>query len=233
MYDAINAARSAGHLFVAAAGNSGQNADTSPMYPAAYNLDNIISVAAISSSNSLASFSNYGSSSVDIGAPGVSIFSTYASGWGYMSGTSMATPHVAGAAALLKAADPTATYRELRSAILEGARPTTSLSGKTTSGGRLDVGTSLELLIGSTPTPPPLPLTPPPAPLTPPPAPIEPPPPPKEKPGNGKPDKSPGGGGGNGKGPGWKGEDDDGPDDPPGNAPGTSHLTYVMLPSFS
>ena len=209
MYDAISAARSAGHLFIAAAGNDGANADSSPMYPAAYDLDNIISVAAISSSNSLASFSNYGSSSVDIGAPGVSIYSTLKTGYGDLSGTSMAAPHVSGAAAVLKGAYPSATYRELRDAILSGARPTTSLSGRTSSGGRLDVGAALEILVGTSPEPSPSPVPEP----SPSPVPEPSPSPGGKKPGNGdkeRPDKGKPGGGK------WGGK---GEENPPGNVP--------------
>ncbi len=225
MYDAISAARSAGHLFIAAAGNDGANADSSPMYPAAYDLDNIISVAAISSSNSLASFSNYGSSSVDIGAPGVSIYSTLKTGYGDLSGTSMAAPHVSGAAAVLKGAYPSATYRELRDAILSGARPTTSLSGRTSSGGRLDVGAALEILVGTSPEPSPSPVPEPspspvpepsPSPVpepSPSPVPEPSPSPGGKKPGNGdkeRPDKGKPGGGK------WGGK---GEENPPGNVP--------------
>src|SRR5205823_2060493 len=76
LYDAIQSAGLQGHLFVAAAGNSGVNADISPMYPAAFDLDNIISVAATDHNDALAYFSNYGAASVDLGAPGVSVYST-------------------------------------------------------------------------------------------------------------------------------------------------------------
>ena len=118
MSDAIRASQS---VFVAAAGNDGQNNDTSPHYPSSYGLDNIISVAATSNNDNLAYFSNYGLYSVDIGAPGVSIFSTvHLNNYGTKSGTSMATPHVAGVAALLLAQDPNLTIKEIKWRILNG-----------------------------------------------------------------------------------------------------------------
>ena len=110
LFDAINAAKAVGHVFVAAAGNNGSNNDSSPFYPASYNLDNLISVAATDNRDNRASFSNYGAVSVDLGAPGVNVASTYtASGYAYLSGTSMATPHVTGVVALVEALNPSWT----------------------------------------------------------------------------------------------------------------------------
>jgi subtilisin family serine protease/subtilisin-like proprotein convertase family protein len=142
--DAVAAAARAGHIFVAAAGNDGVNTDVYPQYPADYNLDNIISVAATDRNDRLASFSNYGARTVDLAAPGVSIYSTYKGG-GYMtmSGTSMATPFVTGAVALLEDLHPTWGYRQIITQILNNTDPLPSLQGKTVSGGRLDLAKAI------------------------------------------------------------------------------------------
>ena len=146
LLDAIAAARDRGVLFVAAAGNGGSdtqgdNNDVVPTYPANYAIDNIISVAAIDRQDKLGTFSNYGSTSVHIGAPGVDILSAIsASDTSYDSwpGTSMATPHVAGVAALVRARFPNITVAELRQRILLGAMPIPALRNKTITGGRLN-----------------------------------------------------------------------------------------------
>src|SRR5262249_12299745 len=102
MATALNAARNAGHIFVAAAGNNSSNNDTSPSYPASYNLDNVVAVAATNQFDQLSWFSNYGGSTVDIAAPGENILSTTPNNtYSTYSGTSMATPHVTGTIALL------------------------------------------------------------------------------------------------------------------------------------
>ncbi|HUE74874.1 MAG TPA: S8 family serine peptidase [Pirellulaceae bacterium] len=138
----------AGILFVAAAGNSGDNNDTKASYPSNYNTtagagyDAVIAVAAIDKYGSLASFSNYGSTTVDVGAPGVGIYSTLPNNtYGGYSGTSMATPHVTGALVLYAAANPGASAEAIRSAVLTAAQntPTASLAGATATGGRLNV----------------------------------------------------------------------------------------------
>lgn len=142
--DAIDAADAAGILFVAAAGNNSSNTDQVSNYPSGYDSANIISVAATTRTEGLASFSNYGAISVDVGAPGSSIYSTVpAAAYAVLNGTSMATPHVAGACALLKAHRPALTHSEIKSLILQSADPTAALAGKCLSGGRLNVYNAL------------------------------------------------------------------------------------------
>jgi thermitase len=142
--DAISAANQAGILFVAAAGNAANNNDANAFFPCNYNLPNVICVAATDQNDNLASFSNFGAKSVHLGAPGVGILSTLSGGnYGVLSGTSMATPHVSGAAALLKGAFPTWQAADLKQQILSTVDPLPSLQGKTTTGGRLNLGRAL------------------------------------------------------------------------------------------
>ena len=147
--DAIERANQANIVFVAAAGNGGDDGvgdddDAAPSYPASYPGSNIISVAAITRSGARPSFSNYGRTSVDLGAPGASILSTTAfNGYSTYSGTSMATPHVTGAVALYASVHPGATDTATKAALLSSARPTPSLRTKTVTGGRLDVNAAL------------------------------------------------------------------------------------------
>lgn len=138
LLDAIRRADANQILFVASAGNNGANTDTTAYYPSNYDSPNVISVAATDNRDQKASFSNYGATTVDLGAPGVSILSTLISGYGWMSGTSMAAPHVSGAAALVLAAC-TLDNAGLRSALLNSTEPVASLSGKAVTGGRLNV----------------------------------------------------------------------------------------------
>lgn len=148
LVDAIQRAGDAGILFVAAAGNSALNVDAAPTYPCAYPVATIICVAATTSTDALASFSNYGAGSVDLAAPGVSIMSTVPPGlvggcgtaaYCAFNGTSMATPHVSGAAALVIASDPTVSVAALRARLIGAVDAVPALSGKVASGGRLDV----------------------------------------------------------------------------------------------
>lgn len=138
LLDAIEAGRAEGILFVAAAGNNGQNLDAFEHYPSGYASEAVIAVAAIDHTGSLASFSNYGPTTVDLAAPGVDIYSTLpADGYGYLSGTSMAAPHVTGAVALLAAFDPALTSAELRTSIIQHGKFLESLRETTISGNLL------------------------------------------------------------------------------------------------
>jgi len=152
LHTAIIRAAKANILFIAAAGNNGSNNNTVASYPSNYNTligtssesaasyDSVIAVAALNSNGTLASFSNYGSTTVDLAAPGSGIYSTVAyNSYASYSGTSMATPHVTGAAALYASTHPGATAAEIKAAILASVVPTPSLAGKTVTGGRLNV----------------------------------------------------------------------------------------------
>ncbi|WP_287722402.1 S8 family serine peptidase, partial [Microcystis sp. M158S2] len=144
LYDAINAAGQAGALFIAAAGNNSANADINPMYPAAYNLANIISVASTTRTDDLSWFSNYGLTRVDLGAPGSDIYSTTPNNsYATYSGTSMASPHVAGAAALLWSQNPTWTAQQVKNTLMNTGDSIAALAGKTVSGKRLNVFNAL------------------------------------------------------------------------------------------
>ena len=139
MQSAFEAAEQQGILIVAAAGNDPVNLDDKPYFPAAYPLDNIISVAAISQTGELAGFSGYGPN-VTVAAPGVSIFTTQPNDrYGTDTGTSFAAPIVSGAAALLLAQEPALTPSEVRERIIQTSRHTSSLEGVPLRGGLLNV----------------------------------------------------------------------------------------------
>ncbi len=147
MADAVTRAAKADILFVAAAGNTGSNNDVTANYPSNYDTkatagyDGVVAVASITDTGALSSFSSYGGKQVDIAAPGSSIYSTLpGDAYGTLSGTSMATPHVTGAAALYASANPNATAAQIKAALLGTAEATASLVGKVATGGRLDVG---------------------------------------------------------------------------------------------
>jgi subtilisin family serine protease len=171
LHDAIIRGAKADILFMAAAGNGnflgiGQDNDSTAHYPSNYNTsigtstetaatyDGVIAVASITSSGGKSSFSNYGATTVDLGAPGSSIWSTTPNNtYSSFSGTSMATPHVTGAAALYLAMHPGTSASSIKNAILASAQNTltSSLSGKTVTGGRLNIG----WFVGGAPPPPP------------------------------------------------------------------------------
>lgn len=140
--DAISDCGRAGIPFVAAAGNSGRDNDSSPFYPSNYNLPNLVAVAATDARDNLAYFSSYGRNSVDIAAPGWQIWSSYHRGvsdYRFLQGTSMATPHVSGALALARAHFPLDTVDQLIARLLRSADPVPALEGKVASGGRLNL----------------------------------------------------------------------------------------------
>jgi hypothetical protein len=170
MLDAINACP--GTLFVFAAGNGGgdqigDNNDSFPIYPCNYTSANVVCVAATTRGDVLAGFSNFGAASVDLAAPGVAILSTKPGGfYQFADGTSMASPHVAGVAALRLALSPAATVGQLRNALLSSVDAKPALSGKVASGGRLNAfGAMNAPLVEPPPPPPPQPPPPPPAPV--------------------------------------------------------------------
>lgn len=156
---AIRAAGAAGITVVVAAGNDGSNVDVTPRYPASLTADNIITVAATDGADNLAGFSSYGTTSIDVGAPGVGIMSTsLGGGYGSISGTSFAAPQVTGTVALLAAAKPTATVAEIRSAILGSVDKVPGLEGKVATGGRVNAFAALQrLMSGAAQTPAPTP----------------------------------------------------------------------------
>jgi hypothetical protein len=156
LHAAIIRSANAGILFVAAAGNAASNNDSTANYPSNYSTlvsasgqpaasyESVIAVAAIDSNGAMASFSNFGATQVDIGAPGVAINSTLPGNtYGAYNGTSMATPHVAGGVALLAARNPQWSAKNIRDALLTSAKPTLSLTGRTVTSGRLDLAAAL------------------------------------------------------------------------------------------
>ena len=140
--------RNSSMLFVVASGNGdwtgrGVNLDETPVYPAAYSSENIISVGNLMFDGSLEDSSNYGAASVDIAAPGTHILSTIPGGYGYLSGTSMSAPMVSGAAALIYSCRTDLDLAGVRNAILETAAPLEDLAGRVSTGGMLDVGVAV------------------------------------------------------------------------------------------
>jgi subtilisin family serine protease len=137
--EAIEEAGAAGALFVAAAGNDGVDNDSDPHYPSNYELPNVISVAATDNRDAIASFSNYGRRTVHVSAPGKNIYSTVKDGqYAIYSGTSMATPHVSGIAALIWGANPSWTYADVKKRLIETSTPVRGLRRKSASNGRVN-----------------------------------------------------------------------------------------------
>ena len=151
--ETLKRAQSQGVIIVTAAGNSGSNNDLCREYPASCGLDNIVAVAATNGNDQLAQLSNYGPTTVHLGAPGSSIYSTSITTndlnhhpfYDHMSGTSMAAPHVAGALALMMAEFPNLSYREIIAKLLAATDPVPDLQGKTIAG-RLNIAKALEHL---------------------------------------------------------------------------------------
>ena len=155
LYGSIKRAGERGVLVVAAAGNEGANSDSAPDYPAAFDLPNVVSVAATDRSDRLLDFSNYGSKSVDLGAPGDDVYSTVPTisdptGYASFSGTSMAAPFVSGAAALYLSKFPQAGADQVKAAILQSVDKLPTLAGKTVTGGRLNIARALGAAAPST-----------------------------------------------------------------------------------
>jgi hypothetical protein len=148
LLDQINKANTNDMLFVAAAGNNNSNNDVTPHYPSSYNAPNVVAVASTTNRDARSSFSNFGATSVDLGAPGSSILSTVRNG-GYssFSGTSMATPHVSGAAALVLS-ECSLNTADLKANILNNVDLISSMSGITVTGGRLNADKAIRACSG-------------------------------------------------------------------------------------
>lgn len=145
LHEAVSFAYNQGLAFVAAAGNSSKNNDSAPMYPASLDVPNVVSVAATTSQDSLASFSNYGYNTVALGSPGLYIRSTVAGGnFGYMSGTSMAAPYVAGLAALMKLNQPNMMSYQIRDIIQSQSDFSAYLAGKVHTEGRVNMNNTVQ-----------------------------------------------------------------------------------------
>lgn len=144
LHTAIVNASKRGHIFVAASGNAGTNIDSTPSYPASYDVNNVVVVGSSSRSDTLSGFSNYGSGTVDVTAPGEGILSTLPGNrYGVMSGTSMAAPHVSAALSLIWAKNPSWTYTQVINRLLSTVDKKTALATKVSTGGRINVGSAV------------------------------------------------------------------------------------------
>lgn len=142
--EAIAYSYSKGVAVISAAGNSGTNNDAAPVYPANYDVPNVISVAATTDKDTLATFSNFGANSVHLGSPGVLILSTLPGGkFGTMSGTSMATPFVAGTAAQMKVDSPQMLGYQLKKILLTHGNSADALTGRVTTAARLNANAAV------------------------------------------------------------------------------------------
>lgn len=151
MYDAIDRFGDAGGIFIAAAGNDTTNTDEDPFYPAAFDLPNVINVTSTGQNDFISTFSNYGTTTVDVAAPGRYIYSTVlGNAYEYSSGTSMAAPHVSGIAASLLAYNPTLTVSEIKDTILNTGDNSVSLTTTTATGKRVNLNSALTSLNGAT-----------------------------------------------------------------------------------
>ncbi|KGJ96382.1 S8 family serine peptidase [Colwellia psychrerythraea] len=143
--DAITSSEQANILFVAAAGNSASDNDAQASYPSGYPHDSVLSVASTTHTDSMSSFSQWGLTTVDLGAPGSDILSTVpGGGYATYSGTSMATPHVTGAAALAWSVNPELSAIEMKELLMSSGDDNAALAGKTASGKRLNVKNALD-----------------------------------------------------------------------------------------
>ena len=143
-YDAMAAAQSVGHIFVCAAGNDGTNNDVSPIYPASYDLPNVVAVAAVGSADELSSYSCYGPTSVDLAAPGDDIAVADLGGqWVFESGTSFSAPMVAATIGLVRSHNPGLSWQAVKELIMGSARPVPALQGLMVSGAIVDAAAAI------------------------------------------------------------------------------------------
>lgn len=144
--DAIDSAGEEGILFIAAAGNDALDNDVTPHYPSSYDSEVVLSIASTDRNDNMSDFSQWGLTSVDMGAPGSAILSTIpGNSYGTYSGTSMATPHVTGAAALVWSINPDLSPVEMKQLLMDSGDVNASLTGKTVAGTRLNVANALDM----------------------------------------------------------------------------------------